>query len=78
MADNIVFKKAFKILSISLFWFLVWEGAALIIGKPLLFPSPIDVIIRLFELVITKDFLISCLYSLGRVGLGIVIAIIMI
>lgn len=77
MADNIVFKKAFKILSISLFWFLVWEGAALIIGKPLLFPSPIDVIIRLFELVITKDFLISCLYSLGRVGLGIVIAIIL-
>ncbi len=75
MADNLVVKKLSKIILISLFWFLVWEGVSLIIGKPLLFPSPIDVIVKLFELIITKNFIVSCLYSLGRVGLGIVIAI---
>jgi len=77
MADNSAVKKISKIILISLFWFFVWEGASLIIGKPLLFPSPIDVIIRLFELIITKNFIVSCLYSLGRVGLGIVIAIVL-
>ena len=70
-------KKTIKILLITLFWIIIWEAISLIIGKPLLFPSPIYVLVRLFELIITKDFIISCLYSLGRVGLGILIAIIL-
>ena len=75
MEDNFIVKKTTKIILISLFWFLVWEGASLIIGKPLLFPSPIDVFAKLFKLLITREFIVSCLYSLGRVGLGIVVAI---
>ena len=75
MARNL--KKPLKIFLIVLFWFMVWEAASLIIGKPLLFPSPIDVFIKLFELSITKMFWQNTLLSLGRVSLGIVIAIIL-
>lgn len=70
-------KKPLKILLIALFWFGIWEVASLIIAKPLLFPSPVDVLIRLCELLVTKNFLTSAFFSLGRVGLGIVIAIIL-
>lgn len=71
------FKKPLKIFLIVLFWFTAWEVASLIIGKPLLFPSPIDVFIRLFELAITKVFWENAILSLARVSLGIVIAIIL-
>jgi len=73
---TIKLNKIFKIILIALFWIGVWEIAALIVSKPLFFPSPFHVIIKLGELVITKVFLISVLYSLSRVGLGIIIAII--
>ena len=69
--------KPLKIFLITLFWLGIWEIASLIIGRPLFFPSPIDVFIRLCELLITKDFLIGILFSLGRVGLGIIIAIVL-
>jgi NitT/TauT family transport system permease protein len=69
--------KPLKVLFIALFWFLIWEIASLLIGKRLLFPSPIDVTVRLAQLIITKNFLISCLYSLGRISFGIIIAIIL-
>lgn len=68
-------KKLLKILLITLFWLGIWEVVSLIIGKPLLFPSPIDVLKRLFELIITKDFWRTTGFSLGRVGLGIIISI---
>lgn len=70
-------KKPLKLILITLFWFLVWEVASLIISKPLLFPSPVDAISRLFELVATKAFWENTLLSLGRVSLGIVIAILL-
>ena len=72
-------RKLFKILKIfliALFWFGVWEVLSLIIGKPLLFPSPIDVIEKLFNLIITWSFWKTTLLSLYRVGLGILIAIV--
>lgn len=71
-------KKPLKIFLIALFWFGIWEIASLIIGRPLFFPSPIDVCIRLSELIFSResDFIINILCSLGRVGLGIVIAIV--
>ena len=69
--------KPLKIIFIALFWLGIWEVASLIIGRPLFFPSPIDVCIRLSQLIITKEFIIGVIYSLGRVGLGIIIAIIL-
>lgn len=69
-------KKPLKAFLIVLFWFIVWEIASVLINKPLLFPSPIDVFIKLLELALTKTFWENTLLSLGRVSLGIVIAII--
>lgn len=73
-------RKLFKIIKtflIAFFWIGVWEAVSLIIGKSLLFPSPIDVIKRLYELIITWRFWKITLISLYRVGLGIIIAIIL-
>lgn len=70
-------KKPLKVFLIVLFWFVIWEVASLLINKPLLFPSPIDVFIKLFELSATKTFWENTLLSLGRVSLGIVIAIVL-
>lgn len=69
--------KILKIILITLFWLGIWEIVALIISKPLLFPSPIDVLIKLFELSKTTEFWTNSLFSLLRVGIGIVIAIIL-
>ena len=69
--------KVLKVLLIALFWIGVWEVVSLIIGKPLLFPSPFDVIKRLYQLIITWSFWKITLLSLYRVGLGIIIAIIL-
>lgn len=69
--------KILKIFLIALFWIGVWEVVSLIIGKPLLFPSPIAVIKRLYGLIITRNFWIITLLSLYRVGLGILIAIVL-
>ena len=76
MEHNI--KKTFKIFLITLFWLGIWEVSSLIVGLPLLFPSPIGVCIRLKELIVSKEtnFFITILYSLGRVNLGIIIAIV--
>lgn len=68
--------KALKVVLITLFWFGIWELVSILIGKPLLFPSPIDVIKKLFELILTSQFWKATLLSLCRVGLGIIIAII--
>ncbi len=73
-------RKLFKILKIfliALFWLGIWWLVSLIIGKPLLFPSPFDVIKKLFELIITREFWKITLLSLCRVGLGILIAIVL-
>ena len=68
------FKKPIKILLIILLWVGIWEALAFIINKPLLFPTPIAVMAKLFNLILTKVFWINTVYSFGRVGIGIVIA----
>ena len=70
-------KKPIKILLIALFWLGIWEIAALIVGNSLLFPSPVDVLIRLGELIPTENFIVSVLMSLVRVSLGIIIAVLL-
>ena len=69
--------KVLKLALITLLWLGIWEVISLIINKPLLFPTPIKVIEKLFELVFTINFWKITLLSLLRVGLGIIIAIIL-
>lgn len=68
-------KKTIKISLIILFWLAVWEIASLIVDLPMLFPSPVTVIRRLFELICEWDFYKSILISLFHVLLGIIIAV---
>lgn len=63
-----------KTLAVTVFWILIWYGAARMVGKELLLPSPSAVFFRLLELVSQKQFYITTLYSLLRVTAGILTA----
>ena len=69
-------KKFIKKFLIILFWILVWFVVSLIVNNDLLFPGPLTVIGKLFELLITTTFWASVLMSLFRVILGILIAVV--
>ncbi len=58
------------------FWLLIWQLMSYIIGERLFLPSPVEVLARLFALVFHKDFWLSILFSLKRVGLGFLLAFI--
>ena len=70
-------KKYLRPLLALVFWLAVWQGFAVILAKPLLLPSPIEVLTRLFELAVTKDFWYYTFVSLWRIILGVGIAIIL-
>jgi NitT/TauT family transport system permease protein len=69
-------KKLLKILIIVAFWVLAWQITASIVNLPLLCPTPIGVIKRLFELLGQKAFYSATFSSIKRILLGIIIAII--
>lgn len=53
-----------------LFWLLVWETAARLIGKSVLLAAPTEVVGRLLALLPEKDFRESVFFTMGRVLLG--------
>lgn len=69
-------KNALKTTIIVLIWLAIWLVASLLVNLPLLFPSPINVIVRLFELLKTSEFYLSTVYSFGRIILGIAIGVV--
>ena len=75
MKNNL--QKAFKLLAIVLFWVGVWALAAHLVAKPLLLPSPLAVLLRLFELLQTKEFYLTTARSIWNVLSGIVIAVLL-
>ena len=68
-------KTAIKNLLAILFWVAVWYLLALLVHNPLLLPTPLQVLGRLGELVVTGEFWRTTQFSLGRILLGIVIAL---
>ncbi|MBQ7760747.1 MAG: ABC transporter permease subunit [Clostridia bacterium] len=68
-------KKALKTTLIVFIWLVIWLVASLLINLPLLFPSPIDVLVRLFQLLGTSEFYLSTMFSFGRIILGITIGL---
>ncbi len=74
---QIKWKKALKLVLIVLFWVGVWALAAHLVAKPLLFPSPLAVLKRLFALMGTKDFYLITARSIWNVLSGIVVAILL-
>ena len=60
---------------VLLFWFLVWEVAAYLVGVSLLLVSPRAVLLRLAELSATPLFWASISMSIRRIMLGFFIAL---
>lgn len=66
-------KKIIKYSAISLIWLIIWQLIAMAVGQELLFPTPIAVILRLFELLLSADFYKTVAYSILRVLIGMII-----
>lgn len=52
------------------FWLLVWQTAAVVLNQKILLAAPVDVAVRLMELVPTADFWKSILFSAFRILFG--------
>ena len=57
-------------------WLAVWESASRIIGYDIILVSPIRVLFRLSELIVTEAFLRAVLNSFLRIGGGLLIAVV--
>lgn len=53
-----------------LFWLLVWQLAAMLIGESLFLASPIDVLKKLWELFKQEDFYSTVGFSFARIAIG--------
>lgn len=62
---------AAKYTLIGAFWIAVWYLIAKRVGEELLLPSPVSVFDRLSELLVTKEFYLTCVASLLRIGYGV-------
>ena len=61
---------------IILFWLSIWQLVSLLIGNKIFLVGPIDVVVRLFELIFERDFWASILFSFSNILLGFFIALI--
>ena len=70
-------KNFIKNLLATLFWVAAWHILAICVGNPLLLPTPVQVLLRLWELMATADFWHITAVSLGRILLGAVSAMVL-
>lgn len=70
-------KKLIKNLLILFFWIFIWEIMYLVVNKPIVLPSPRNVIMKLLELIQEKNFYVSVLNSIKSIGFGFTIAYIL-
>lgn len=62
---------------IAIFWLAVWQLAYVIIQKDIYLPSPVDVFVKLQELILLKTFWISTAYTMYRVAVGLFLSILL-
>lgn len=67
-------KRILKYSIIVLFWIGIWWGASVIVGLPLILPSPWDVLTKLWEMCRTSLFWRVMLVSAVRVTIGIIVS----
>lgn len=53
-----------------MFWLIIWQLAAVLVGRSVLLASPVEVMMRLTELIPDERFLSSVLYTSGKILLG--------
>ena len=70
-------KRLLRGLLITLFWLGIWQAASMLVGKPVLFASPLDTVKALLELIPTGDYWASVLGSLLRIAEGFFLALIL-
>ena len=56
-------------------WLLVWQAAAMAVGRDFLLASPLTVLLRFLELAFTGAFWASALFSLGRICAGFLLGV---
>ena len=70
MEHKVKIKRTAMKAGVILIWLLLWQLSAVIVGSEFLFPSPVTVVKRLFELAATVDFWKAAVFSLGRICFG--------
>ena len=66
----------YKILAAAV-WILVWQLASMWLKQEILLASPVSVIRRLGQLIVTADFWRSIGFSFGRIVLGFTLALVL-
>lgn len=66
--------KLLKTLLVVLFWVLIWQSVALIVGEELFVPSPLSVATALYNLLLVGESWLIIFKSIVRVALGMIIA----
>ncbi len=70
-----VIKKAALSLGVALFWIAIWQTAAMIVNSPLILPTAVETLSRLFRLASEGEFWRFTGLSILRVFIGILAAI---
>ncbi len=70
-------KPLYRGLLVALFWIGVWQAASMLVGKPVLFASPLDTLKALLALVPRGDYWLAVAGSLGRIALGFGLALLL-
>ena len=61
----------------TLFWVAAWHILAVCMGNPLLLPTPVQVLRKLGQLIVTAEFWQITAVSIGRILLGVVSAMVL-
>ncbi|MGN1195162.1 MAG: ABC transporter permease [Acutalibacteraceae bacterium] len=68
-------KKILTKLAVLLIWLGVWQAAFIAVGQQILFPSPVQVLLRVFELVAKTEFWQSVALSFLRISAGYILGV---
>lgn len=75
-SNNFKKEKLYKAFAV-LCWIVIWQGAAALLGQPLLLSSPVGVAQRLIELLREKSFYQTLAFSLFRIMGGFLLGLIL-
>lgn len=70
-----ILKKTLKAVAVFAFWLLVWELISLSVDSQIIVPSPLSVAKRLIELASNGVYWKTVLYSIARILLGFILAV---
>lgn len=62
-----------KKIGIVLFWILIWQILTACVGNKILLAGPLDTVTAWVANVREEDFIRTCFYSVGRIGLGVLL-----